>query len=653
MRTVFILCLLMAGIVPAPAAEVFQSLETLSLNRLEQLRTETEEELDRLASYSMRSGIGTAGYRSAPHQDPHHTEWIRISLESETLIDQIVLTPIIRRDTSLGLHGDGFPVDFRILAGTDADPEGTEIAAFTEKDQLLPRIAPLIIELSPRNVSWIKLEAAALSPRDWDNQYILQLSEIMVFSGSENVALHRPVDVSSSTGQTNPSRQTTTLVDGQVPYLMDAATGDKSIAFLSDVKGVERPTLTIDLGQPQPVNRFHLHTPELSDTIPQSAKPAVGVPRHLQVEGAEQADFSDAVLLVDFQRDNLFDAAPIIMRRFPETRCRYVRLTILEPNEEREDPTFGCAEIELFSKGRNVALNKKVSLGYPFSKVNRSMDTITDGRNLYGDVLPIRTWMNELARRHELEKQLPRIRAEIDRRYAAQKKILRRVSWLAALLAAGIGFTILLSRNLQMRRIVRLKTRFAADLHDELGANLHAIGLLGDIAKEAAHTPDVLVKALDKIRALTERSGEAARHCAEMQEAEIFGKLPDDMRRTANRMMTDIDHEIAIEGEDVLEKLPPRTKADLFLFYKESLVNISRHSGAKAVQIRLSADPSKITLIISDNGQGLSGGVPSSLKRRARLLGGQVLAGPFESGGTSITLTFCPARLKFRRAKST
>ncbi|VGO13181.1 Sensor histidine kinase LiaS [Pontiella desulfatans] len=641
---------LIAAVIPLLfAAEISQPLENLSLSQLEVLRDEVAEELSDLASYSMRSGIGTAGHRSTYHPDPHHTEWIRVTLESETLIDQIILTPIIRRDPKLGLHGDGFPVDFRILAGTADHPEAVEIASFTEKDCLLPRIAPLRIDFEAIKASWVKLEATKLSSRDWDNQYILQLSEIMVFSGPENVALHCPVEVFSSTGHNNPSRAKTTLVDGQVPYLMDAAGGDKSIAFMSHVDGIKDPSLTIDLGQSRNINRIHFHTAELSDTIPQSAKPGVGISSHIQIEGAENSDFSDAVVLMEYKREHVFDAGPIIMRRFPETRCRYFRMNIIEPYVDGIHSTFGCAEIELFSNGRNVAKGKTAAINYTFSLPNRTLSAITDGRNLYGEILPIRDWMEQLARRHDLESALPRIYEEIENRYIAQRKNLQLVSWLAVLLAGGIGFTILISRNLQMRQIVRLKTRFAADLHDELGANLHAIGLLGDIAKDAIHSPDILVKAVDKIRALTERSGEAARHCAEMQEAEIFGKLPDDMQRTANRIMTDIDFNLSIEGEEILEKLPPRTKADLFLFYKESLVNISRHSGADKVDVHLYTEHKKIILVISDNGQGLSGDVPSSLKRRARLLGGQVSSGTSETGGASIILTFRPGKFKFRR----
>ena len=102
-----------------------------------------------------------------------------------------------------------------------------------------------------------------------------------------------------------------------------------------------------------------------------------------------------------------------------------------------------------------------------------------------------------------------------------------------------------------------------------------------------------------------------------------------DMERAAKRIMAQLEHDIAIEGETHLKQLKPRTRMDLFLFYKECLVNISRHSGASQFSTRLTADSKRIHLTVSDNGRGILGsegnGIPSSLKRRARLLGASVL----------------------------
>ena len=106
--------------------------------------------------------------------------------------------------------------------------------------------------------------------------------------------------------------------------------------------------------------------------------------------------------------------------------------------------------------------------------------------------------------------------------------------------------------------------------------------------------------------------------------------------------MAKLENEISIEGEEDLNKLKPRTRFDLVLFYNECLVNISRHSGATKFRTQLTADPKNILLSVWDNGRGLSGSkvneIPKSLKRRARLLGAKVGVVSPDSGGTCINL---------------
>ena len=193
--------LLLAGILPAagfgvakspPAQEIHQA----SLSQLEQAAAGIDAELDQLAHYSLRSGVGSIGYRSDTYLEPEHTEWVQIQLETDTPIDQIVLFPSIWRDTNASFKADGFPVEFRIIAGTAQDSNGTVIASFNEDSHLLPRISPLLIPCSI-NVSWVRVEATLLSPRQFDGRYNLELSEIIIFNGAENVALHQPVTTSS------------------------------------------------------------------------------------------------------------------------------------------------------------------------------------------------------------------------------------------------------------------------------------------------------------------------------------------------------------------------------------------------------------------------------------------------------------------------
>ncbi len=622
-------------------------IRNLPLTKLEERLSTIDSELKQLASYSLRTGIGAVGFRSDDHGQKDQREWIQIDLEAETPIDQVVLVPVVWRDTRSGFTADGFPVEFKIIAGNQGNETGKIIASYSAEDNLLPRIGPLVIPCPKISASWIRIETSVLSKRAWDGRFILQLDEVLVFSGTENVALKKPVKTSSLGEPARGSRESRYLVDGFVPYLMDAYEGEQSIAFLSSFDSKYQPEFFLDLGNPYPLNRIHLHTIELSDTIPQPSPPGMGIPNHLLVEGSLDPDFSNPTRLVDFQLKTLYDAGPIIMRTFPETVCRYIRITIIEPffhkQTEKVEPLMGFAEIEIFSDGKNVALGIPTVTDSSIFQIRRELSALTDGNNLYGKILPVREWLEQLARRHELETERPLILAELNQRYIKQSKNLTLLKWLVLSLAIGIVFLFLIDRIIRMRQVAGIKERLAADLHDELGADLHTIGLLSDLAEDAQNSPEELSMLHQRIRRVTEQTGTAVRHCTNMLEANGYNtNVADTIRRASRRIMAKLENEISIEGEEDLNKLKPRTRFDLVLFYNECLVNISRHSGATKFRTHLTADPKNVTLSVWDNGRGLSEStvneIPKSLKRRARFLGAKVGVVSPDSGGTCINL---------------
>ena len=622
------------------------ALSQRSLAALEDQLADVDAELQRLSKFSLRGGIGAIGFRSQFHDSSENTEWVRIDFEDEFSIDEIVLVPNLWRDTDKGFKADGFPAQFRIFAGTENDAGGTVIAEYTSEESSLSRVGPVLIPIDDTVIaSWVRVEATHLSRREFDRQYLLQLAEIMIFDGQRNVALRRPVTTSSDQPDLAGAWSARFVNDGNLPYLMDSAEGSKSLPYISRVG--EQPVFHVDLGDEFELSQIHLHAIDQSDTVPQAYSGDLGIPRHLVIEGATAVDFSDAKLLLDFQRKSVNDSGPIMMWEIPKTLCRYVRLTTAKVDPAgNEDPALnriGFAEIELYSGGKNVAVGKPAKLESEFRATYRSLASLTDGQNLYGGILPMRQWVGELARRHDLEALRPRIASELTQRYASQSWWLNLMTWLATILVVGIGLVFLLGRNARIQQLSKMRERLAADLHDELGANLHAISLLGDHVKTVAGSPDKLFPLLDRLRALTERTSEATRYCTGMLTApDAFKNLPDEMRRTSARIMADLEHEITFEGEASLMRLKPKERADLFLFFKECLINISRHSDATRFSTKLTASDDEVYLSICDNGRGLDGStrdtVPSSLRRRAKLLGAQVTVHCPPEGGTCIDL---------------
>ena len=635
----------------AQSQDLDQPISERPLNYLEDRRVNIEQELSQLARYSLRSGVGPIGFRSQENETSDAREFFQINLEKEEPIDTIVLAPTLWRDTQTGFRADGFPRAFKIVAGVGNDNTGRTIASFELDDHATSRLAPFLVHCDGLVASWIRLEATTLSARAFDKKYTLQLSEIMLFSGTDNIALGSTVTISSNQISNTQAWNPQYLVDGSLPYLMNSAEGSQSVSFVStDIE--DTSSITIDLESAYVLDQINLHTVDQSDTVPQSFAGDFGFPYHLTIEGANNPDFSDSHLLLDFQRDSIFKVSPIVTKKLAPHSSRYIRLTALDPylyenitgsGEVHQRLRLGFAEIELYSGSENVALGKKTVSKLGPDHTARSVSALTDGNNLYGEILPFREWMRQLSRRHDLEVELPLIEAELNLRYEKQKTNLQVLSWIIAVLIASSIILVLVDRFLRQRAIFRTKERIAADLHDELGANLHAIALLGDLAQSAKDSPEKVSLHLERIRSLIRRTSEAAKNCTNMLDTPgLYEDLVGEMKRSARRITTDLNHDLNFENEDLIEKIKPRKRIDLFLFYNECLVNIIRHSHATNVETRLTADPKNVTLTVQDNGYGLPKkpkfSVPPSLKRRAKLIGGQLFASTPESGGTLITL---------------
>ena len=239
---------------------------------------------------------------------------------------------------------------------------------------------------------------------------------------------------------------------------------------------------------------------------------------------------------------------------------------------------------------------------------------------------------------HDLEAERPKVESELQRRYGRQETLLKVMQGAAVFLAAGIILTILIDRIFRMRQVARIKKRFGADLHDEVGANLHAIALLSDMIQQKVKDEEVSAM-VEEVRTISLETTDATQHCTSMLEAKgICEDLAGELKRTTERMLVGLEHELQIEGVKNLQLLSPKRRIDLLLFYKECLANIVRHSQATKVTTRIIADSRKINLVVSDNGISFTGEFPSSLSRRARLVRAKVEIERPEGAGTSVAL---------------
>ncbi|MDA0349891.1 MAG: histidine kinase [Verrucomicrobia bacterium] len=629
-----------------------ESIHQLSLNELEQRRVDIADELSRLAHYSLRSGVGSIGYRSMPHDNPDHAEWVEVKLEKEVLIDEIILIPAIWRDAQNGFVADGFPKEFKIIAGKKGESKGDVVASYSREDPILPRIAPLVVPIRRVEAAWIRLEATHLSPRSYDNRYILQLSEIMIFSGTENVAIRGSTTTSSEQRAGSGAWHKDNLIKGFLPYLLDSAEGESSLAYVSENDIGNTPEITFDLKAVYSIDSIYLHGVEQGDTVPQAFAGDFGVPRWLQIIGATNPDFSDQEILLDIKVENSLDTAPILMLPLQPRTSRFVKFVgripyklqgFGEDGSEISLNRIGFSEIEIFSMGKNLSRGKIPTTNFNEDSPNRSILSLTDGNNLYGKILPLHAWMHQLAKRHELEALQPVVELALTQGYNQQESRLRLLSWAIAALFAGTIIFILITRHLRQRAIFDLRNRIAADLHDELGANLHAVSMLGELASKSKHDPEKMDGLIDRMRALIQRTSKAVKYCTNILETPgLYEDFEDAMKRNADRLLADLDHELVFEASDIIAKMRSSRRIDLVLFYKECLINVIRHSGSTHVETRLTTEDRNLHLQVSDNGRGFpeseKSKVPTSLRRRAKLLDAKVTVTSPESGGAQVHL---------------
>ncbi|MEP6703353.1 MAG: two-component regulator propeller domain-containing protein [Acidobacteriota bacterium] len=216
---------------------------------------------------------------------------------------------------------------------------------------------------------------------------------------------------------------------------------------------------------------------------------------------------------------------------------------------------------------------------------------------------------------------------------------------LVFLLVAGIIYLSYKNRISRLLQMERMRTRIAADLHDDIGANLARIALLSEVAKQK--TTNGNYNMLGSIADIARES------VASMNDI-VWAISPDHdrmldlsvrMRRHAEEVFSlrDIELDFVAPTEDANLKLNVGVRRDVLLVFKEAVNNAARHSGCSRVKIDFRCENSILTLRVADNGKGFdpknaaSDGLGlRSMTRRSKALGGKLTIESSSASGTNI-----------------
>ena len=201
--------------------------------------------------------------------------------------------------------------------------------------------------------------------------------------------------------------------------------------------------------------------------------------------------------------------------------------------------------------------------------------------------------------------------------------------------------------QLERRQVVeRERARIARDIHDDLGASLTLIAVLGDLAKKK-NTPERLekmsrtarqaVKSLDEIVWAVNPRNDTLTHLID-----YAGQFATNYLRDAGiRCLLDVPEQTPAR------EVPASVRHNVFLVVKESLQNIVKHARATEVWLRVSSTAEGLRIVIEDNGCGFA---PASgdacadgltnMHERLSEIGGQCNINSHAGAGTSVTIEF-------------
>jgi ligand-binding sensor domain-containing protein/signal transduction histidine kinase len=196
------------------------------------------------------------------------------------------------------------------------------------------------------------------------------------------------------------------------------------------------------------------------------------------------------------------------------------------------------------------------------------------------------------------------------------------------------------------------RSRIARDLHDQLGANLTQVAMLGEMAEADKDSPE-------EIQAHAQQISQTARETTRSLDEIVWAVNPanDTLDGLINYACKYAQEYLALAGlrcrADMPTQLPavafpPDVRHNIFLAFKEAINNVVKHAQASEVWIRLRLQPGHFTLEIEDNGRGLGNpdtmAAPSrdglrNMRKRMEDIGGKFEAGAAAERGTIVRLT--------------
>lgn len=197
----------------------------------------------------------------------------------------------------------------------------------------------------------------------------------------------------------------------------------------------------------------------------------------------------------------------------------------------------------------------------------------------------------------------------------------------------------------QQEALEKERARIARDIHDQLGASLTQVALLGEMVESDKDLPD-------EVAAHAQQISQTARDTTRVLDEIVWTVNPanDTLEGLANYLckyaqdylgVAGIRYRLEVPPNLPAAPLPPEVRHNVFLAAKEAITNIVRHAGAKSAWLALRLEPGAFVIEIADDGRGLAGldekaksrnGL-RNMRKRMEDIKGEFSLGPRPEGG--------------------
>ena len=203
----------------------------------------------------------------------------------------------------------------------------------------------------------------------------------------------------------------------------------------------------------------------------------------------------------------------------------------------------------------------------------------------------------------------------------------------------------------QQQALEKERRRIARDIHDQVGASLTQVAMLGELVESDKDSPA-------EVEGHARQISQTARDTSRVLDEIVWAVNPSNdtldglityFCKYAQEYLTlaGLRYRLDVPAQLPRTPIPPDVRHNAFLAAKEAVTNIVRHAKATAVWIRLRLEPDRFTLEIEDNGKGMAGldekhartrnGL-SNMRKRLEEIGGSCTFSPGAEGGTLVRL---------------